>query len=64
MKAKIDSNKCIMCGSCVAICPEVFEMGDDGKVKVKGDGTVPQEAQEKAKEAKSSCPAMAIEIEE
>ncbi|MGI5898197.1 MAG: ferredoxin [Candidatus Dojkabacteria bacterium] len=62
MKAKIDPEKCIMCGSCVAICPEVFEMGDDGKVKVKAE--VSEEVKEKVEQAKSGCPAVAIETEE
>ena len=26
---------CIGCGNCTAVCPEVFEIGDDGKAKVK-----------------------------
>lgn len=64
MKVKIDLEKCIMCGSCVAICPEVFEMGDDGKVKVKGEGEVAEEVKEKVEQAKSGCPAVAIETEE
>ncbi len=63
MKVSIDGTKCIMCGSCVAICPEVFEMRDDGKVAVKNDGEVAQENSEKVKEAQSSCPTTAIEVE-
>lgn len=31
---KIDKNKCIGCGSCVAVCPEGFEIVE-GKAKVK-----------------------------
>ena len=30
MKAKIDRDGCIGCGMCTEICPEVFEMADDG----------------------------------
>ena len=32
---KIDKEKCISCQACVLECPEGFEMGDDGKAKVK-----------------------------
>lgn len=53
-----------MCGSCVAICPEVFEMKDDGKVAVKNDGEVAQEDSEKVKEAQTNCPTTAIEVKE
>jgi ferredoxin len=33
---KVDKNKCIGCGACVAICPEGFEM-KNGKSIVKKD---------------------------
>ena len=67
MKVSVDQEKCIVCGSCVAICPEVFEMKDDGTVDVKEDfkgKDVPQELESKVKEAQSMCPASAINIEE
>jgi ferredoxin len=28
---KLDKEKCIGCGSCVAVCPGNFEIGEDGK---------------------------------
>ncbi len=28
---KVDQQKCIGCGSCVAVCPDNFELKDDGK---------------------------------
>lgn len=31
MKIIHQIEKCIGCGSCVAICPQSWEMGDDGK---------------------------------
>ena len=30
----IDKEACIGCGSCTAICEEVFEMTDEGKAKI------------------------------
>ncbi len=57
MKVKIDKEKCIGCGSCAAICPEVFEIaGDKAKVKT------PKTDKKCAKEAEESCPAQAIKI--
>ena len=57
-----------MCGSCVAICPEVFEMKDDGSVDVKdsfkGVDIVDENLQAKVKEAAAACPATAIIVEE
>jgi ferredoxin len=31
---EIDKEKCIGCGSCNAICPENFELDEDGKAEV------------------------------
>jgi len=67
MKVSIDKTKCIMCGSCVAICPEVFEMKDDGSVDVKDQykGVDIQDPilVEKVKQAHLACPATAIVTE-
>lgn len=30
-KVVVDSNGCIWCWACVAICPEVFQFNDEGK---------------------------------
>lgn len=35
MAVKVDKSKCIGCGACVAICPEMFAIGSDGKSFVK-----------------------------
>jgi ferredoxin len=55
----VDKNKCIGCGSCAAVCEEVFEM-KDGKAIIK-------KGKEKSKipcvkEATESCPVDAIKI--
>jgi len=36
-KPKVDEDLCIGCGVCSQVCPEVFEIGPDGKSKVKAD---------------------------
>jgi ferredoxin len=67
MKVSIDQSKCIACGSCVAVCPEVFELKQDGTVDVKDEWKgkeVPAELQDKVQEAHDICPATAIVIEE
>ena len=51
---KIDTKKCIGCGSCTAVCPEGFEMKNDGKAYVK-------DAKVKCiKDAINICPVEAI----
>jgi len=34
---KVDSDLCIACGICAQVCPEVFDVGPDGKSVVKPD---------------------------
>lgn len=56
----IDKNKCLGCGTCVALCPKVFKLGEDGKAQVidpKGD------TDENIKNAINSCPVGAIKGE-
>lgn len=62
MIPKVDKDTCIGCGLCPSICPEVFEMQDDGKAGTIVD-EVPSEVEDSAKEAEISCPVNAIEIE-
>jgi ferredoxin len=68
MKVVLDKEKCTLCFSCVAICPEVFEGKDDGTVDVKdeykGKEITDPDLQAKVKEAASACPSTAIIIEE
>ena len=59
MTPKIDQETCIGCGTCPGICPEVFEMAEDGKAVVKTDADF-EANKEKIAEAISSCPVQAI----
>jgi ferredoxin len=60
MKASVDE-KCIGCGLCPQICPEVFEMNDANLAIVKLD-PVPPEFEESCREATASCPVEAIQL--
>ena len=60
-KAVVDKDKCIGCGSCVAVAPKSFKLGDDGKAEVleplgDSEGTI--------KQAIEGCPVGAIRWEE
>lgn len=59
MNLKVDKDICIGCGACAAICPDVFEIDDDGLAKSIVD-VVPEEVNEDAVDAKEGCPVDAI----
>lgn len=59
MKLKVMDDLCIGCGACQAICPECFELNDDGLATVKVD-EIPKENEEDATDAKEGCPVSAI----
>jgi ferredoxin len=62
LKAIVDKDDCIACGLCPSICPEVFEMQDDGKAGTMVD-EVPSGVEDSAQEAADSCPTSAISVE-
>jgi ferredoxin len=65
MKAIVDKTICTGCGSCVEICPEVFELQDDLAVNKLGeDRELPTDYEETCREAADACPVEAIIIEE
>ena len=60
MKAVSVDDTCIACGTCVEICPEVFELeGDIASVKSGADLSL----DEKISEAAEECPVDAIHYE-
>lgn len=59
MKVKIDKDKCIGCGTCVALAPKTFKLGKDAKVVVIESS---KDGETKIKEAIDSCPVDAIEL--
>lgn len=57
MAIRIDEDECMGCESCVELCPDVFEMNDDGdKARV----IDPNSDADCVDEAIDSCPAEAI----
>lgn len=64
-------DKCIGCGTCVAVCPGFWQMASDGKSDLKGAkdagaNKFELETQDAGcnKEAASSCPVQVITVEE
>ena len=62
MNASVDKDTCIGCGLCTSICEEVFQFDEDGKAHSIVD-VVPEEFEDPAKDAESSCPVDAIKCE-
>jgi len=54
---KVDSNTCIGCTLCTQICPNVFEMQNDGKSKAVN---ACNDTSEKLEQAIEACPVDAI----
>lgn len=67
-KIKVDRDACIGCGACQAICPDVFELNDEGFAEVKDEikelEQLDDETKESAIDAKEGCPTSAIITEE
>ncbi len=62
MRAYVEEDKCISCGLCTGICPEVFEFNAAGKAEAVADTTDANAAA--VDNAIDSCPVRAIRGEE
>ena len=61
MKVHVNSQVCAGFGVCLGLCPEVFELHDDGyAVVVVSD--VPPELEDAVRQAVNQCPARAISL--
>ena len=54
---KVDQELCIGCGTCETLCPQIFELSDASKAKVKQSASSDVDC---IQEAINSCPAQAI----
>lgn len=61
MKVKVNQDRCIGCGGCVSILPEVFEFNDEGLAHAIKE--VPEGKEKEAEDAMKFCPGSAIEEE-
>lgn len=61
MKVVVNRDNCIGCGACEALCPEVFQIDDEGLSTVISKEEVKEELLDKVTEAIESCPTSAIE---
>ena len=61
MKVRADRDVCIQAGNCVMVADAVFDQDDDGIVMVLVDD-IPDDEQDKAREAVKLCPSQALTI--
>jgi ferredoxin len=61
MKVRVDTQVCAGFGVCLGICPEVFELHDDGYAVVLVSD-VPPELEDAVRQAFNQCPARAISL--
>ena len=62
MKVSVDFDVCASTGGCMQICPEVFEVRNDGYLYLLMEGDIPPELTAKVKDAADSCPTGAISL--
>jgi ferredoxin len=62
VKVTVDYEVCVSSGTCMQVCPEVFEVRPDGFLYVLIEGTIPKKLEAKAIEAEDLCPTGAIEL--
>lgn len=63
MRVKVIEDRCIGCGQCEAVCPDVFQIGDEGFAEVVTN-EYKEELIDDIKMAASGCPTDAIEVNE
>ena len=63
MKVRVDPELCSGCGPCAEICPEAFELDEDGIAVAKLE-KVPADLEQSCRDAAEDCPSEAIIIEE
>ena len=59
MRVAVDDDVCRGHGVCCTLCPEVFDLGDDGYASVLVD-VVPAEHEDAVRSAVTRCPERAI----
>ena len=60
---KVDQDKCLRCGMCTGICPDVFSFDDEGNIKVNNE-IIDEGNTDSVNDAMNSCPVTAIGKEE
>jgi len=63
MKVWIEQSYCTGDGLCQELCPDIFELGDDGLAHLKQGQAVPNGLEDSVLDARAECPGECIYIE-
>lgn len=63
LRVTADRSRCCGYGLCAQLCPEVYQLDENGLVVLATD-TVPEGLEETAREGAAACPAEALAVEE
>jgi ferredoxin len=61
MEAKVNQDKCIACGMCIASLNDVFDYNDEGLAHVITDN-IDKDLEDEVRDVADGCPVGAIEI--
>ena len=62
MRVIVDFDVCASTGSCMQICPEVFELRSDGYLYIRQEEP-PESLRQQVEQAADMCPTAAITVE-
>lgn len=62
MKIIQEREKCIGCGSCIAVCPKYWQLEDDGKARLVGSTLDPKTGNHSLEVDKASCNQEAADV--
>lgn len=63
MRVAVDQDRCIAAGQCVAAAPDVFDQRDEDGVVVLVKAVPDAAEEDDVRQAASTCPALAIQIQ-
>ena len=63
-KVRVDQWVCVGCGVCASLCPDVFEMNEEGRSRVRVIIIQDEEVYERVVNVAKDCPVGVITIEE
>jgi len=64
MKVRVEQDRCVSAGNCVAHAPLVFDQDEDDGSVILLDATPSDDLADAVREAAAACPAVAIHVDD